>query len=129
MVSSWAALSLEEFAVVVSAFQLFHGFIMGSLKSEEFAVVVSAFLLASFNFSSYIISLGFPFSNNLVEVASTLLGDDGSSVGTFVFHGNFFQVGLHSALGFFSISCLQLVARRFQLVNTSQAFGFITRSP
>merc|ERR1719300_896164 len=80
----------EVLVLPLDYIKLFHGFIMGSLKSEKFAVVVSAFLLACFNFSSNVISLGLPFSNNLVEVTSTLLGDDSSSMGSFVFHGNFF---------------------------------------
>ena len=45
--------------------QLFNGFIPSSLQAEELTVVITAFLLAGINFSSQIINLGFPLSNNL----------------------------------------------------------------
>merc|ERR1719333_610629 len=66
--------------------KLLNHFIMSSLESEKLAVVVAAFLLAGFNLGRHIISLGFPFTNDFVEVLATLLSDDGSSVGPLVFH-------------------------------------------
>merc|ERR1719186_2453749 len=48
--------------------------IPSSLNSESFRVVVAAFSMAGFKLSHHIVSLGLPFSSDLVKVASTLLG-------------------------------------------------------
>merc|ERR1719186_1792054 len=63
--------------------KLLVSFIPGSLNSESLRVVVATFSMAGFKLGIQIVSLGLPFSNNLIKVASTLFGDDGGSMSSF----------------------------------------------
>merc|ERR1712241_1265797 len=65
--------------------QLFSSFIPSSLKAEEFTVIITAFLLAGLNFSCQVINFGFPFTNNLVKVSTTLLCNNSSCMDSFIF--------------------------------------------
>ena len=53
--------------------QLLYCFIPCCLEAEQLTVIVTTFLLAGFSFSSKIIYLCFPFTNNLVKIYFQLI--------------------------------------------------------
>merc|ERR1719225_1087254 len=125
--------------------QLLNSLIPSSLQPEELAVVVAALLLAGFNLSNKIINLGLPFSNNLVEVLATTLGDDGSSMDTLVFQLQVLQLGFKTVLGLLSAgnllvqgfngllslldTCAQLVLAALKLIDTAKTFSLVLGPP
>merc|ERR1712117_457968 len=82
--------------------KLLSGFIKGSLKAESLSIEVAALRVASIQLSHKVISLGLPFSNNLVKVATSLLCDHGSSMSSLIFHGELLKLSIHSGLGLLS---------------------------
>merc|ERR1719259_1068288 len=86
--------------------QLLIGLIVGCLQAEDFRVEVSALGPAGLKFSHEVISLGLPFTNNLLKVLASLLSDDSSGVGALVLH-------LHP----------------LKLVNSAESLGFKLGSP
>merc|ERR1740124_2005387 len=96
------------FVLPLDNIKLLNNFIIASLEPVQFAVVVATFLLASLNLSCDVISLGLPFANDLVKVLATLLGDDCSSMGSLIIHGEFFQISLHTRPRFLSIGNLNI---------------------
>merc|ERR1711962_1598468 len=121
--------------------KLLNNFITCSSEAEKFTVVVAVLLLAGINFSSNIVCLGLPFTNNLVKVSSSFFSDDCCSMSALILHGNFFKVRLHSSLGFFTVgnlglqslhsllslldTCLQLVAGHLQFINPAHSLSLI----
>merc|ERR550519_1314737 len=101
--------------------------------------------MTGFKFSSQVVSLGLPFSSNLIKVASTLLGDDGSGVSSLILHLEIFKLSFKSVpgllggsnLGVESINglfCLcntagELVLAGLKLIDTSKTFNFKLRTP
>merc|ERR1712214_1606 len=82
--------------------QLFIGLIKTSLQSETFSIQVTALRLASLKFRLHIISLGFPFSNNLFKVLASLLSNDSSSMSTLILKGHLLKLSSKTVLGLFS---------------------------
>merc|ERR1712095_60889 len=125
--------------------KLLNNLIMSSLEPVELTVVVAAFLLACFHFSRDIISLGLPFSNNLVKVLASLLSDDGSSMSSLIVHGELLKIRLHTSTRLLTVgnldikglyilfsllnTGLQLVARHLQLINSAHTFSLKARAP
>merc|ERR1719322_1070190 len=125
--------------------KLFIGFIKSSLQTESLSIEVSAFGVAGIKFSSKVVSLGLPFSNNLVKVAATLLSDHGGGVGALVLHAQLLKLGVHSGSGLLSGGNLgvealndllslgdtrgKLVSASLKLVNASKSFNFILGFP
>merc|ERR1712241_276351 len=125
--------------------QLLDGLIPSSLQPEELAVVVAVLLLAGLNLSKKIINLGLPFSNNLVEVLATTLGDDGSSMDTLIFQLQVLQLSFKTVLGLLSAgnllvqgfngllslldTCAQLVLAALKLINTAKTFSLVLGPP
>merc|ERR1719362_564352 len=77
----------EVLVLAADNVQLLIGLIQGSLETESLGIEVAALRVAGIKLSHQVISLGLPLSDNLVEVAATLLGDHGGSVGPLVLHG------------------------------------------
>merc|ERR1719471_1897002 len=71
--------------------QLFGGLIKSGLESEPFSIEVAALRVAGVKLGVEVVSLGLPFSNNLVKVSASLLCDHGSGMGALVFHGELFK--------------------------------------
>merc|ERR1719422_1130576 len=82
--------------------KLLSGFIKGSLKAESLSIEVTALRVASIQLSHKVISLGLPFSNNLVKVATTLLSDHGGSMSSLILHGELLKFIVHPGLGLLS---------------------------
>merc|ERR1719328_191313 len=125
--------------------KLFIGFIKSSLQTESLSIEVSALGVAGVKFSHEVISLGLPFSNNLVKVAATLLSDHGSGVGALVLHAQLLKLGVHAGLGLLSggnlgvevlnvfLSLLdtrgQLGLATLELINASKSLNFVLGLP
>merc|ERR1719328_761893 len=125
--------------------KLFIGFIKSSLQTESLSIEVSALGVAGVEFSHEVISLGLPFSNNLVKVAATLLSDHGGCVGALVLHAQLLKLGVHAGLGLLSggnlgvevlnvfLSLLdtrgQLGLATLKLINAAKSLNFILGLP
>merc|ERR1719278_883513 len=76
--------------------QLLVGLIEGRLEAEPLVAVVASLRVGSIQLGHKVVRLCLPFSNNLVKVLATLLGDAGSSVGPLVLHGQLLQLRVHA---------------------------------
>merc|ERR1719225_242724 len=135
----------EVLVLTADNVQLLVGLIQGGLQAEPLSVEVAALRVAGIKLRHQIVSLGLPLSNNLVEVAATLLGDHGSGVGPLVLHADLLQLSVHSGLGLLgggnlgveSINVLlslldtgsQLVPASLQLVNAAESLNFVLGLP
>merc|ERR1719334_2649528 len=115
----------EILVLTLDNIKSFSRFGLSSLKSEQFRAVVPSFILRSGDFSGNIGCLGLPFTKDLVKVLGSLLGDQGSSVDTLIFHGNVIKIGGESSLGLFGIGNLGLedIDQLFILNNLGLQFG------
>merc|ERR1719410_1150961 len=78
--------------------QLLVGLVQRRLQAEPLGIEVPALRVASIKLSMEILGLGFPFTDDLVEVTSSLLGDAGSGVSPLVLHPDLLQFRLHAEL-------------------------------
>merc|ERR1719422_515241 len=108
--------------------ELLSGFIKGSLKAESLGIKVAALRVASIQLSHQVISLGLPFSNNLVKVATTLLSDHGCSMGSLILHGELLKLIVHSGLGLLSGGDLgvEVLNVLLGLLDTGSKLGLAT---
>merc|ERR1719373_687778 len=108
--------------------KLFIGFIKSSLQTESLSIEVSTFGVAGVKFSSKVISLSLPFSNNLVKVAATLLSDHGCSMGSLILHGELLKLIVHSGLGLLSGGNLgvEVLNVLLSLLDTGSKLGLAT---
>merc|ERR1719471_221387 len=105
--------------------KLFIGLVQSSLETESLSVEVAALRVAGVKLSHQIISLGLPLSNNLVKVASSLLGDHGGGVSSLVLHGQLLQLSVHPGLGLLSGGNLgvQVLNHLLSLLDTRSKLG------
>merc|ERR1719195_2405384 len=89
----------EVLVLAADDVQLLVGLIKSGLQAEPLGVEVAALGVAGIQLGHQVVSLGLPLARHLVEVAATLLGDHGGSVGALVFHGEVLQLGSHPRLG------------------------------
>merc|ERR1719336_3075254 len=125
--------------------QLLVGLVQRRLQAEPLGIEVPALRVASIQLSMEILGLGFPFTDDLVEVTSSLLGDAGSGVSPLVLHPDLLQFRLHAELLLLGRADLavqvldvllglgdlgrQLRLAALQLVNAAESLGFILGLP
>merc|ERR1719266_3059678 len=98
--------------------QLLIGLIQARLEAEPLIAVVASLRVTGIKLGHRVISLGLPFSNNLVKVLTALLSNASSGVGTLVLHGKLLELRIHTRLGLLSRSNLR-IERLNQLLSLS----------
>merc|ERR1719350_2145365 len=98
--------------------QLLVGLIQARLEAEPLIAVVASLRVTGIKLGHQVISLGLPFSNNLVKVLTALLSNASSGVGTLVLHGKLLELRIHTRLGLLSRSNLR-IERLNQLLSLS----------
>merc|ERR1719357_1384918 len=129
----------EVLVLALDDIQLLQTFVSSSLQPEELRGVVAALILGCSHLGRHIGSLGLPLTENLVEVLSPLLSDEGSSMHPLVLHGQVIELVVHPGLGLLSVGDLggervnqllalndlrlKLVAGGLKLFNAAHALG------
>merc|ERR1719184_714610 len=89
----------EVLVLALHNIKLLHGLIIASLKAEDLGAVVPSLAPASLQLRHEVVSLCLPLSHHLVEVLSSLLGDDCSGVSALVLHLEILKLNFDAVLG------------------------------
>ena len=108
--------------------ELLNNLVVSGLQAEHFGAVVASLGPAGIQLGHQVVSLALPLPNNLVEVVSSLLGDDGSGVGPLVLHGDLLQLSLQAVLALLSGGDLRVegVDGLLSLIHTATELGLPT---
>jgi hypothetical protein len=96
----------EVLVLTTNSLKLFLSLIVSSLKTEEFSGIVAALLLGGIKFSSQIINLKLPFTNDLVEVLLFLFSSVGNLLGAVNLQRKVLNLGGEALAGLFKSNTL-----------------------